>query len=368
MTCTSACAGKLQGDSTARRSLGSRWPLIALAVTCIAMLGCSDDSPSGPEWKIINALPGDYGIFTIEVGSDEVTQIYGSENPITAASLSPDGQHIVFSEQTSGDRLDFESSEIVIMNADGTGYQRLTENDYMDEAPSWTPDGDIVFISTMGDVHGTDLYIMNVNGLVTEQLTDTPDTSESDPDVGAEKIVYTRDYQIWVMNRDGSNPHPITDPPNAGQPVEDNYPVGDYDPELSTDEERVAFERIVGLGGHEFSGHVIADMDIYVVGIDGGEPEELSHNDVIDALPKWSYDDSRIIFVHVTDDVADIFDVFYMSATGQERTKISGSDPIDFVEMSAEWYPGSRTTAIITVTLEIPEEGKAGSIKRLIRE
>jgi Tol biopolymer transport system component len=312
-------------------------------------------------------MPGDYGIFKIEEGSNTAAQIYGSENPITAASLSPDGQLIVFSEQTSGEFQDFESSEVVIINSDGTGYQRLTNNDYMDEAPSWTPDGDIVFISTMGDVHGTDLYVMNTNGQIIEQLTDTPDTSESDPDVGTDRIVYTRDYKIWVMDRDGSNAYPITDPPNAGTPVVDNYPVGDYDPELSSDEERVAFERIVGLGGREFAGQVIADMDIYVIDIDGGEPDELSHNEVIDALPKWSYDDSRIIFVHVTDSASDIFDVFYMSPTGSGRTKLTGKDPIDFVEMSAEWYAGDKTAALVTVALEIPEEPQRDSFLRMIR-
>jgi len=351
-----------------RHAIGLLLAKCAVIAAYLMISGCSDDSPSGPEWNIINAKPGDYGIFSIEVGSDEVNQIYGSENPIGAASLSPDGQYIVFSEYTSGDMSDFESTEVILIHADGTGYQQLTDNDYMDEAPSWTPDGDIVFISTMGDIHGTDLYIMNVTGVVTEQLTDTPDTSESDPDVGAGKIVYTRDYRIWAMDRDGSNPHPITDPPNAGQPVQDNYPAGDYDPELSTDEERVAFERIVGLGGHEFSGHVLADMDIHIVGIEGGEPEELSHNEVIDALPKWSYDDSRIIFVHVTDSASDIFDVFYMSSTGEDRTKVTGADPIDFVEMSAEWYAGSKTTAIITVTLEIPDVPKTDPLSRLVQE
>jgi Tol biopolymer transport system component len=350
------------------RKPGWRRLLTTVLFAAFATTGCSDDSPTEPEWEIINALPGDYGIFRIEEGSDTATQIYGSENPITAASLSPDGQYIVFSEQTSGEFQDFESSDIVIINSDGTGYQRLTDNDYMDEAPSWTPEGDIVFISTMGEVHGTDLYIMNTSGQIVEQLTDTPDTSESDPDVGTDIIVYTRDYKIWMMDRDGSNPHQITDPPNAGTPVVDNYPVGDYDPELSSDEERVAFERITGLGGREFAGQVIADMDIYVIDIEGGEPEELSHNDVIDALPKWSHDDSRIIFVHVTDSASDIFDVFYISPDGGGRTKLSGSDPIDFVEMSAEWHHGSNTTALVTVALEIPEEPKGNSILKMIGE
>jgi len=70
---------------------------------------------------------------------------------------SPNGLKIAFISTHDGD------PEIFVMNADGTGLKKLTDNADVDAAPSWSPDGGkIVFTSDRGG--SFELYRMNADG------------------------------------------------------------------------------------------------------------------------------------------------------------------------------------------------------------
>jgi Tol biopolymer transport system component len=75
----------------------------------------------------------------------------------TDPMYSPDGMKLVFISTHDGD------PEIFVMNADGSGLKKLTDNTAVDAAPSWSPDGGkIVFTS---DRSGSfELYRMNSDG------------------------------------------------------------------------------------------------------------------------------------------------------------------------------------------------------------
>src|SRR5919112_4947129 len=51
--------------------------------------------------------------------------------------------------------------EIYVMNADGTGQTRLTNNDAYDYDPSWSPDGEKITFTSTRD--GGGLYVMNAD-------------------------------------------------------------------------------------------------------------------------------------------------------------------------------------------------------------
>ncbi len=66
-------------------------------------------------------------------------------NDDTAPTLSPDGQKIAFMSRRSG------NWEIYIINTDGSGWQRLTDNPAQDGLPTWSPDGKaLAFVSDRG--------------------------------------------------------------------------------------------------------------------------------------------------------------------------------------------------------------------------
>ena len=60
--------------------------------------------------------------------------------------------------------------EIYIMNTDGTGLQRLTDNPADDSNPSFSPDGKKIVFQSNRD-GSFDIYIMNADGTEQTNLT-----------------------------------------------------------------------------------------------------------------------------------------------------------------------------------------------------
>ena len=83
----------------------------------------------------------------------------------TFPSFSPDGRTILFRRllrERTGDGT-LANSEIMRMNADGTGAVNLTRHPWFDGWPSWSPDGRrIAFSSNRSDAY--QIYVMNVDG------------------------------------------------------------------------------------------------------------------------------------------------------------------------------------------------------------
>ena len=184
----------------------------------------------------INPDPGaktwDSDIFIAKVGelleNVEPTNIT-FENPIQRVFInddphwSPDGQKIVFTRHHVSDNpqppiFNYTTAEIYVINADGTGLERLTFNSEEERSPAWSPDGKkIVYSCRKGSL--LQICVMNADGTDQMQLTKIlvnhlgPRWS---PD--GEKIVFHRPpqpQQIWVMNADGTDPTQLTqDPPD----------------------------------------------------------------------------------------------------------------------------------------------------------
>jgi Tol biopolymer transport system component len=68
---------------------------------------------------------------------------------------SPDGSRILFVSDNGVDSQERHNNDIYIMNADGTGLQRLTQNGSDDVMPAWSPseDGVIFFLSNRGGAY-----------------------------------------------------------------------------------------------------------------------------------------------------------------------------------------------------------------------
>ncbi len=123
----------------------------------------------------------------------------GNEHP----AWSPDGTKIAFigaNFQTEDD--------IYVMNQDGSNLLRLTDHPGRDYDLDWSPDGtQLVYVSqSTEESRVSDLYAVNTDGAGLVRLTDLgegckyPDWS---PDGG--KILFEFDFEVAVINRDGSN-------------------------------------------------------------------------------------------------------------------------------------------------------------------
>ena len=284
-----------------------------------------------------NDLGTKYGIYLMNVDGTNVKQIYGGSSDLAGVLVSPSKTKIVFYEQQGFILEAAETGELFMMNTDGSNVEKLTDNDWIDVQPRWSPDSKkILFVSTGGEYTGTDLYVMDVNTRDITKLTNTPGISEADPDWKCGKIVFTRDYSIWIMNDDGTNMKKLTEAPGKATDVGVQFPLGDYDPDLSTDCTKVVFSRLVG-PGKEFDETQIGDYDLYVYDLSSETETDISNDDNADSIPEWSAN-NKIVFIHVGDVMEDLYDIFVINPDGTGRTKATGNDPLNFVETGCSWY------------------------------
>ena len=163
------------------------------------------------------------------------------------------------------------SEQICIMNADGSGWVRLTSEDgFRHYYPSMAPDGNSVVYSAFREQNVYEIYEVTLDGVVT-RITDrlgVLTAPEISPD--GTRIVFMRwtaatdQYQIWVMNRDGSDPHQVV--PGSG-----------WDPTWSPDGTRILFASDRG-----------GPNQLWVVDLDGSGLRQVSNLPVIRGRSDWS--------------------------------------------------------------------------------
>jgi len=91
---------------------------------------------------------------------------------------SPDGKRLAFSSGRDGDPNDRHyNKELYVMNADGSGVQRLTYNRSVDAGHVWSPDGEQIAFHSDRDAESRnwgpnlEIYVMNWDGSRTRRLT-----------------------------------------------------------------------------------------------------------------------------------------------------------------------------------------------------
>ena len=243
---------------------------------------------------------------------------------------SPGGQKIVFT--TWGDRRPSGRGDIYVMNADGSGRERLTTNPGPDSDPAWSPDGrKIAFVS--GRDGNSGIYVMNADGtqqrLLMRAKVSYPPQLVWSPD--GQKLAFTvaltsgpdGNLEIYVMNADGSGLRNLT-----RSRVRDSYPV------WSPDGRRIAFE---------------SDWQVNVMNADGSPaPRRLTHNGGRNFNPTWSPDGQRIAFEHRRRQGTSHwvgawgYKVYVMNADGSGRRRLThgGSQP--------RWSPDGRQIAFVS--------------------
>lgn len=231
-------------------------------------------------------------VYVIDTDGNNLLQLtdysIGAQDPV----WSPDGKRIAFTSIKDGG--------IYTINADGTNLTRIvyktvydvytnTWNIAANRHPSWSPDGSMICYESYGDedsgttVANANIYVVNSDGTGIRRLTN--DLSyEGKPswlpqDGSKIAFVYIKNegdgysnYHIFVMNTDGNNWVQLTDR---------NITVNNQDPDWSPNGTKILFTGDGDKNQGVFSID-LKDKSQTFIGVIGGSP-------------KWSPDGTKII-------------------------------------------------------------------------
>lgn len=233
------------------------------------------------------------------VTATTVTSVPGAIPPPSAA----DGLagHIVFTCQIFKVQA---NNQVCMMNADGSGWRRLTTDDSRQHwYASLSPDGQSVIYSAFREANVHEIYEMTLADGDVNRLTNRDGvltSAEISPD--GETIAFTRwapnsnRHQIWLMGRDGSDPGNI--PGILG-----------WDPTWSPDGKRILF-------ASDSNGTV----QLYAVNQNGRNDYQVSNLPGLRGRSDWS-PDGQLIVTYSGEPWQ--HDVYLMNADGSNAHVIS---------------------------------------------
>ncbi len=321
-----------------------------LAATLAALLcaGCAgdDEAPAEPsEERIVWASnrDGDFEIYSMRPDGSDVRQLTRneasseSEADDLAPAWSPDGRMIAFTSTRDHRGDGIESQELYVMNADGSGQRRITDDEPNVAGAGWLKDGRVVFLSCRQGIADCDVLALDPDdgepdrlhrsGGANEFVSVTPDGERlviSTFDRSASEV----DPRVEVTDLDGENREVLIE--DGGEPA------------WSPHGERIAFVSDRDRNGpclfHDCTGHA---AELYVADADGANTRRLTRTTAQEVHPRWSPDGEKLVFARIGAEGGD-YDLFVINGNGTCEQKLTDDEDWDFMPDWTGPRSGSR--------------------------
>jgi Tol biopolymer transport system component len=286
----------------------NRFPYLMLALSLLVLLSCNMLTPGTPTPDLLA---------TLQASTPLAQTQQAIPGPLTPAFPTPvfptpggggtpnpaggPGGKIVFTCQIFKVQA---MNQVCIMNADGSGFRRLTTDDNRQHFyPSLSPDGASVVYASFREANVYEIYEMKLADGSVKQLTDrlgVLNAPEISPDgtqiVFMHWIAATDRYEVWIMGRDGKNPQRLLN-------------VTGWDPTWSPDAKQILF-----------ASNRSGPNELWVANLDGSGLQQISKLPELRGRSDWSSDGQHIVtysggtWAH---------EVYLMNADGSDAHQIS---------------------------------------------
>lgn len=213
------------------------------------------DCPPVPERKngrYVWPIYDTYDIFEADLEGNIVRQLTDFEGYDAEATLSPNGDKIIFTSTRNGDL------DLYVMDIDGSNVKQITNSLGYDGGAFFSPDGSKIVWRASRPT--------------------SPDEVEKYRGLLAEGLVEPTDMELFVANADGSDAKQITNLGNAN-----------WAPFFHPGGEKILFS-----SNHQ--SEMGFPFNLYMINIDGTGLEQVTFDKTFDSFPMFSYSGKYLVF------------------------------------------------------------------------
>lgn len=241
---------------------------------------------------------------------------------------SPDGTRLAYAGTGDSVRDDQRNLDLYVVDSDGRGTVRLTDDDVMDATPAWSPDGtQIAFGRLRGigseEVDGV-LAVVDADGGSYDELTSHPEdaapTLDGSPAWAPDgsRIAFTR----AVFDPEGLRSDLYTVSPSG---TDERLLLEDVlTARWSPDGTRIVFTTSRDRNGRTCYHECSPSSEVYVANADGTGVRRLTAEEADDISPAWSRDGKRIAFLSDRSNPTEhTYEVYVMDADGENVEQLT---------------------------------------------